>query len=278
MANTLTTNDFEFIRDLVRTRSAIVLEDNKGYLVEARLELLMRKLNITSLNDLIKSVRVNQNSQLADQVINAMTTNETSFFRDSHPFEMLKKEIIPNLIKEKQKEKTLKIWCGAASSGQEPYTIAMILKEHFAKELDGWSVSIIATDLSTDILSKAKSGVYSQLEVNRGLPAIFLVKYFEKKGLEWEIKPDVRNLIDFKIMNLIGNWIPMSNIDIVFLRNVLIYFDQDTKKNILNKISKIIQPDGYLFLGSAETLLNLNVPFERISKDASSYYSLQKRG
>ena len=276
MNSELKTADFEFIRDLVRARSAIVLEDNKSYLVEARLELLTKKISIDSLSELIKSVRIEPNGTLAQQVINAMTTNETSFFRDIHPFELLKKSIIPKLIQAKQKEKSIKIWCGAASSGQEPYTIAMLIKEHFAKELDGWKINIVATDLSTDILRKAKSGLYTQLEVNRGLPATFLIKYFQKKGLEWEIKEEVRSLIDFKSMNLIGSWLPMSGIDIVFLRNVLIYFDMETKSKIINKISKILQPEGCLFLGATETMLNLKVPFQRITSESSSYYSLQK--
>lgn len=268
----LSLQDFQFVRDLVKQRSAIVLEDNKSYLVEARLTMLLRQIGLNSLAELITQVRVNLNGPLAQRVVNAMTTNETSFFRDAHPFEVLKQQIIPQLIKSRQQEKTLRIWCAAASSGQEPYSIAMILQEYFREPLTGWKIEIIATDISDEIVASARSGIYSQLAVNRGLPIVLLMKYFQKEGLMWKINDEIRHMIDFRVMNLVGNWSLMPKFDVIFLRNVLIYFELDVKKQILEKIHRTVRPDGCLFLGATETVSNLDDLFHNAQNTESFYY------
>lgn len=274
-SESLQDNDFQFIRNLVKERSAIVLEENKAYLVESRLTSLLKKLNMSSLKELIQRARTEPNSSLTQSIVDAMTTNETSFFRDLHPFEALKKEIVAKLVSRCQKEKCLNIWCGAASTGQEPYTIAMVIKEFFP-QLHDWRINILATDLSEDVLTRARTGDYSQLEVNRGLPAPLLVKYFQKSGLTWQIKPEIRNMVEFRKLNLIESWPILPKMDLIFLRNVLIYFDPQVKSKILEKTHHVLHPDGYLFLGATETASTLNVAiplFERIQVAGSFCFS-----
>ncbi len=268
-------NDFTLICDLVLKRAGIVLEKGKEYLVDARISMLARKLGFDSISALMVKVK-SRDEQTERSVMDAMTTNETSFFRDMHPFETLKKVVIPQLLTQRAAERKLSIWCAASSTGQEPYTIAMLLKDNFPC-LASWDVTFIATDLSRDVLQKAKSGRYSQLEVNRGLPATLMVKYFKKVGLEWEIIPTVREMIDFREMNLLGPWPMLPPLDIVFIRNVLIYFNQETKVQILGRIRRLLKPDGYLFLGAAETTLNLDDQFARLPADKSGCYSLRSR-
>jgi chemotaxis protein methyltransferase CheR len=207
-----------------------------------------------------------------------MTTNETSFFRDTHPFDALRKHVLVDMLARRAAEKRLSIWCGACSTGQEPYTIALILREHFADRTDrtGWKIDILATDLSTDVLVRAREGRYSQLEVNRGLPAPLLVKHFERHGTEWRIKDDIRRLVEFRQLNLIDPIWAVGAADIVFLRNVLIYFDVPTKKAILRKVRGIMRRDGYLFLGGAETTLNIDDEFVRQSFERAGCYRLKQ--
>ncbi len=261
---TLNSNAFEYICNLVREKSAIVLEPNKTYLVESRLAPVARENGLTSVDELVEALRkpgVVAN-KLTQAVIEAMTTNETSFFRDLHPFDALRTNIVPELINKRSSERTLNIWSNACSSGQEIYTIAMILKEHFS-ELGGWKVRLIASDLSTQILEKARTGVFNQTEVNRGLPMPMLLKYFQKNGLTWQIKEEIRRMVEFRQVNLVETFPQLPAMDIVFLRNVLIYFSPETKRDILAKVKRVMRPDGYLFLGGAETTMNLNVPFNR---------------
>ena len=267
--------DFDFVSSLVLKRSAIVLEPEKNYLVESRLLPLARREGFPSIPALVAKMRSSIHGELHQKVVEAMTTNETSFFRDLNPFEALRKVVLPDIFQKRLGEKKLQIWCGASSTGQEPYTIAMILREHFAMYQD-WKINMVATDLSTDVLAKAREGCYSQLEVNRGLPAPLLVKYFERQGTEWRIKGDVRKIIDFRQLNLIDPSYAVPAADIVFLRNVLIYFDVATKKSILQKIRKVLKPDGYLFLGGAETTMNLDDSFERVNFERSGCYRIRK--
>ncbi|MDX2193591.1 MAG: protein-glutamate O-methyltransferase CheR [Gemmatimonadales bacterium] len=256
------TAEFNYIRDLVRQQSAIVIEPGKEYLVESRLASLARGEGFASVEQFIAQLRSRPQNGLHRRVIDAMTTNETSFFRDVHPFDALRQVVIPELAARRQAEKTLTIWCGACSSGQEPYTIAMVLRE-LGHPFPGWTVRVVATDLSTEMLERAKGGRYSQLEVNRGLPAAFLVKYFQKTGAEWSVKDELRKLIDFRPINLAEPWAGMPSCDIVFMRNVLIYFDVPTKRDILGRVRRLLRPDGYLFLGGAETTLNLDDSYRR---------------
>jgi len=269
----LTTEDFDYVVKLVHDVSAIVLEPEKVYLVEARLIPVARREGFDSIGGLINKVREPAGAPLREKVVEAMTTNETSFFRDIAPFEALKQHVLPELIESRAGKRQLNIWCAASSSGQEPYTIAMTLRENFP-ELNDWNITFLATDLSLEMLERAKEGYYSQLEINRGLPAPMLVKYFEKEGPEWRVKEELRNMITFQQLNLIGDWPAMPVIDIIFVRNVLIYFDVEIKRQILANMQKRMAPDGFLFLGSAETTLNIAEDFKRVKFDRGACYRL----
>jgi chemotaxis protein methyltransferase CheR len=269
-ATNVSTVDFDFIRNLVRTKSAIVLESGKEYLVQARLLPVARKQGLDDISALVDKLK-RGDAALTTEVVEAMTTNETSFFRDVHPFEALREDVIPELAAKRATQRRLNIWSAAASTGQEAYTIAMTLREH-CPQLAGWTVSILGTDLSTEVLAKASEGRYAQIEVNRGLPAPMLVKYFDRAGPAWKVKPDLRKMVEFKQMNLIGPWPTLPKMDVVFLRNVLIYFDVDTKRQILDRVRKVMAPDGYLFLGGAETTLQFEGMFERVARARGNCY------
>ncbi|MCC6510601.1 MAG: protein-glutamate O-methyltransferase CheR [Pirellulaceae bacterium] len=272
---TLTGSSFTFISDLVRERSAIVLEPGKSYLVESRLSPVAREQGLHSVDELVDALRRPGAQALTRKVVEAMTTNETSFFRDLHPFEALKTSILPELINNRARERTLSIWSNACSSGQEVYTIAMILREHFP-QLTGWKVRLIASDLSTQILAKARQGIFNQTEVNRGLPLPMLLKYFQKSGLTWQVKDEIRNMVEFCEINLVEAWPVLPPMDVIFLRNVLIYFSPETKKEILGKARQVLRPDGYMFLGGAETTMNLDSAFDRVTVGKATCYRIGK--
>jgi chemotaxis protein methyltransferase CheR len=267
--------DFDFVSSLVLRRSAIVLEPEKNYLVESRLAPLARREGFASINEMVGKMRASSHNELHQRVVEAMTTNETSFFRDLNPFEALRQLALPELFERRAAQRELVIWCGASSTGQEPYTIAMVLKEHFPN-LANWKIKVVATDLSTDVLAKARRGRYSQMDVSRGLPAPLLVKYFQRQGTEWELREDVRRMVEFRQLNLIDPIWGIASADIVFLRNVLIYFDVTTKKTILQKIRRVLRPDGFLFLGGAETTMNLDDAYERVNYERSGCYRIRK--
>jgi len=269
----LSQNDLNYIRELIQRHSAIVLDQDKTYLIETRLDPLARKMGLTSLQDLMAALRANLSNDFQHQVVEAITTHETSFFRDIHPFAALKTVILPELIAKRPPGQRLMIWCAACSSGQEPYSIAMLVHEHFPA-LAGSRLRIIATDLSDAILARAREGLYSQIEVNRGLPAALLVKYFTKQGLQWRIKSEIRRMVEFQQGNLAATWPFLPQMDLIFIRNVLIYFGVDTKKAILAKVRGILKPDGYLFLGSSETTLTLDAAFEPVSIGKTLCYQL----
>jgi chemotaxis protein methyltransferase CheR len=271
---TLNLTEFNFIRRLVLEQSAIVLEADKGYLVESRLMPLARREGFPSLNHFVQKLQVEPLQALHRQAVEAMTTNETSFFRDFQPFEALKKVVLPDIITRRSAERELNIWSAASSSGQEPYSLAMLIRENFPK-LASWKVRILATDLSTDILARASEGRYSQLEVNRGLPAPLLVKYFQKRGCDWYLRDDIRSMVDYKVVNLANAWPFLPLMDIVLIRNVLIYFGVETKKEILAKVRRVLKPDGYFFLGAAETTLNLDDSFERVPIERATCYRIR---
>ena len=264
-------DSFSYICSLILQRSAIVLEENKAYLVESRLTPVVREHGLSSIDALVGRLRGSSDSPLHKQVVEALTTNETSFFRDMHPFDGLRLAILPELIRKRAAVKTLNFWCGAASTGQEPYTICMVLREHFPV-LKDWTIRFLATDLSQQVLQRARDGLFNQCEVNRGLPAPLMVKYFTKKGLQWQIKDELRSMVQFAELNLNNPWPVMAPLDLVFLRNVLIYFSMETKKEILGKMRKVLAPDGYLFLGGAETTLNLDDSYQRIQADKAVFY------
>jgi chemotaxis protein methyltransferase CheR len=271
----ISTADFDFIRMMVREQAAIVLETGKEYLVEARIGPLASREGLSSLHDLVEALRKDPGNGLRKKVVDAMTTNETFFFRDVEPFEVIKKNILPEIMAARASTRKLNLWCGASSTGQEPYSVAMMLREHFP-QLATWEINYLATDIAGDVVEKARAGRYGQIEVNRGLPVTYLMKYFQKQGLEWEIKESIRRMVTFKEMNLIKPWPAIPPQDIIMLRNVLIYFDVDTKKTILRKMRELLRPDGYLFLGGAETTLNLDEQFERVPFERAGCYRLKK--
>lgn len=271
----LTLHDFNFLRQLIRERSAIVFGPGKEYLVETRLAHIIKTHHFDSINDLVDKIRTDENEELLDEVIDALTTNETYFFRDIHPFEALRENVIPQLIKKRQTTKKLNLWCAATSSGQEPYSIAIIIREHFP-QIKEWEINFMATDISLDMLKRSKKGRFSQLEMNRGLPAAYMVKYFDRHGLEWEAKPILKNMIRFSRFNLSEPFPLLPLMDIVFMRNVLIYFSVEMKKKILAELIKVMRKDGFLFLGGAETTLNLNPAFEKLDYQLSGCYFLNQ--
>ena len=266
--------DFDFVSALVRQSSAIVLAPGKEYLVESRLLPLVKTAGVADVAQFVAALRRQPSGPLRSQVVEAMTTNETSFFRDAHPFTALATTILPELIKARAATRTINIWCGAASSGQEPYSIAMLIDEALAG-CPGWTVRLLATDISAQMLERTRTGVYSQLEVNRGLPAPKLVKYFRREGSGWQVDQRLRSMVQTRLMNLDAPWPSMPAVDLIFLRNVLIYFDVPTKQRILGRVRATLKPDGYLFLGGAETTLNIDNGFERTQIGPAPAYRLR---
>ncbi len=258
----LATMEIDFLKQLIAQRSGNVISSNQDYLLESRLIPVAKSAGLANVHALVAELRKQPGSVLPERVAEAMTINETSFFRDMSPFDALKETVIPTLLQKRAATKSLSIWCGASSSGQEPYTIAMTLREHFS-ELGAWDVNIHATDLSEEMVKRTQEGTYNQFEVNRGLPASMLLRHFERAGTQWRARPELRRMIEARRMNLTSAWPTTAQYDIVFLRNVMIYFDQPAKERILNRIHKVLRPDGYLFLGGGETLITLNVPFHR---------------
>ena len=271
----ISAQDFKYISDLVYKNAGIVLGSGKEYLVDLRLKHVVQKNSFEDIGSMVKKIRFQSFlNDIHQAIIDALTTNETSFFRDLHPFQTLQKSILPEIIKNNQNTRKLSIWCAACSSGQEPYTIAMILRDHFPSVVQNWDVKILATDLSDDVLSRARNGVYNKLEVNRGLPAVMLVKYFSKDCTSWTVKDDIKRLINFKKLNLIPPFAAMPQMDVIFMRNVLIYFDLKTKEQILSKVKRLMMPSSYFFLGSTESMLNVNNSFRRVEIDKTSCYQL----
>jgi chemotaxis protein methyltransferase CheR len=253
---------FEFVRRLVLQQSAIVIDPGKEYLVESRLGPLARDHGFADIGGLVDAMRKGTDKRFDRDVVEAMTTNETSFFRDLHPFEALRSDVLPGLIKARADRRALRIWCAACSTGQEPFSIAMTILEHFPA-LANWDVKILATDLAETILARGRDASFSQLEINRGLPAPLLVKYFAKEGTRWQVKPQLRKLVEFRQLNLAAKWSGMTAVDVVFLRNVLIYFSVETKRQILGAVQQLLARDGVLFLGTAETTLGICDDYEK---------------
>ncbi len=272
----LSKSDFEYLRILIKQKAGIILEDGKETLVEQRISPLMIQDKIASPEAFVTLLKSNPNHLLHQKFVDVLTTNESFFFRDWYPFEAFRKMVMPDIISKRLKDQKINIWFGASSSGQEPYSIAMLIDQHFPT-LANWKINMIGTDLSTEMVRRCKSGRYNQTEVSRGLPAAFLIKYFQKIGGEFVINDAMRAKIDFKQMNLLGNWGPItSDLDVVFLRNVLIYFDLETKRTILKNINNLLKPGGYLFLGAAESTLNLVDCFERVQSEGAMFYKSKK--
>lgn len=273
-ASSLNAEALAFVCKLVRDRSAIELDASKSYLVEARLSTLARQHGFASTTELVQEIREKRNLVLGNQLVEAMTTNETSFFRDIHPFDALRHTILPELRALRATQRSLNIWSAACSTGQELYSVAMLLREH-CPELTTWQIDLRGTDLSDEVLERARQACFSQIEVNRGMPAPLLLKYFERDGMHWRLRTDLRSMARFDKLNLIESWPAMPVMDVVFLRNVLIYFAPETKKAILQKVRKVMAPHGVLFLGAAETTINLDASFERVQIANSVFYRLR---
>ena len=269
----ITTAEFNYIRGLLKERSALLLERGKEYLVESRLETLARQEGFSSLRHLVENLRTHPSTELHRKVVEAMMTHETSFFREIRVFDLFRKTILPQILSLRARQRTLNLWCAACSGGQEPYSFAMLMREHFPC-LRSWNVKFIASDISRATLARARAGRYTQLEVNRGLPANLLVKYFKKCGAEWEIVPEIRRMVDFREINLIHPWPSLARMDGIFMRNVLIYLDGETKKNILRRAAQLLEKGGVVLLGAAETTANLDDSFEPVSSDGAVYFRL----
>ena len=256
----MTPPDYEYLRKLLKDRSGLDLSADKQYLIESRLLPLSRKSGLAGISELVQKMK-GGSAAIIDQVVEAMTTNETFFFRDKVPFDHFRQSIMPEMLQARAGRKSLRIWCAAGSTGQEPYSLAMCLKE-MSGMLAGWWVEIIATDLSQEVLEKSKAGLYSQFEVQRGLPIQMLVKYFKQTGEFWQINAEIRAMVQHRQLNLLHDFSGLGAFDVIFCRNVLIYFDQDTKINIFNRLAKTTEQDGFLVLGAAETVVGLTDVFK----------------
>jgi chemotaxis protein methyltransferase CheR len=260
----MTPTDYDYLRKLLRERSGLVLSADKEYLVESRLLPVARRAGLSGLADLVLELKKGRRSEpLAADVVEAMTTNETFFFRDKRPFEHFRDIMIPALMAARANVRRLRIWCAATSTGQEPYSLAMYLRE-MAPRLAGWRIEIVGTDLSRDVLAKARSGIYSHFEVQRGLPIALLIRYFTRIGDTWQIAPDIRTMVQFRSLNLLSDFNHLGIFDVVFCRNVLIYFDQATKTDVLDRVARVMSHDGHLVLGAAETVVGLTDSFRPV--------------
>ena len=266
----MTPGDFDYLRQFLRERSGLVLAVEKQYLAESRLLPVARRNAMSTLGELIQRLRSRAPASLCAQVVEAMTTNETFFFRDKIPFEHFRDTIMPTLLVARAREKRIRIWCTAASTGQEPYSLAMTIKMMGAA-IAGYRIEILATDLASEVLEKAKAGIYSQFEVQRGLPVQLLVKFFDQIGDTWQLAPELRSMVQFRPLNLLNDFSVLGYFDVVFCRNVLIYFDQENKVTVLNRISRQMSEDGYLVLGAAETVIGLTEAFKPLSDKRGLY-------
>jgi chemotaxis protein methyltransferase CheR len=269
--NTVTPDDFNLVRRVVHEGAAIVLEDGKEYLVESRLLPVARQRGLSSVAELVQWLRKDPAGELRTVVVEALTTNETSFFRDGRPFQALADEILPGLIASRAAERQLTVWSAACSSGQEVYSTAIVLQNALA-DRPGWRPRIIASDVSQAMVDRTREGLYSQLEVNRGLPVQGLMQHFTREGTQWRVHDSLRAMVETRQMNLAAPWPALPRMDLVLLRNVMIYFDTATKRRILGNVRSLLRPGGFLLLGGSETTLNLDQQFERVSFGNMSAY------
>jgi chemotaxis protein methyltransferase CheR len=269
----LSSASFEYVRTLLRQRSGHFLEDDKAYLVETRLLALARRHGFLSVEELVLRLRKEAKERLLDEVVEAMAINETFFFRDGRPFEVLRQAVLPELIQRRAASRRLNIWSAACSSGQEPYSVAILLRHHFPT-LSGWTIRLVASDLSTRMLERARQGRYSDLEVSRGLSSDLRHRYFHKRADGWHIRDDIRRMVEFRPINLGSAWPHLPPLDLVLMRNVLIYFDLPTRQQVLARLRRAMQPNGYLMLGGAETTHNLDDNFLPVSFGQVSFFQL----
>jgi chemotaxis protein methyltransferase CheR len=262
--------NYRFLQEYVRTQVGIVLEDNKHYLFETRLTPILKHHGLASLNDLCTILRAKRDIGLSHEVVEAMTTNETYFFRDPAQYEAIRTVLLPRLARERRETKTLRFWSAAASTGQEAYSLAMLLLQ---QGLEDWKFEILGTDFSPKVLERARAGVYQQIELNRGLPAALITKYFHRRGTEWQLNEKVRKMVRFETIDLRHNLRSLGPFDLVFCKNVMIYFDDDTKRQIMKDLHSTLHRGGWLLLGGAETALGLENRFERQIVGTATVYT-----
>jgi chemotaxis protein methyltransferase CheR len=263
--------EFLFVSGILLRESGVVLESDKNYLIETRLDALAKREGLRSVSELIQILRKHSHPPLIKKVVSALTTHTTSFYRDLHPFEALKQSIIPELMADRANSRGLNLWSAACSSGQEPYSLAILLRESFP-ELKRWATYFLATDISAEALEHARKGAYRPADINRGLPARQLIAHFTQTAGEWFIHPEIRNSIDFRELNLAADWPPLPQMDLILMRNVLIYFGVQNKKKILQRALQLLRPNGYLMLGTTETTLGLDDRFESVTVGKSVFF------
>jgi chemotaxis protein methyltransferase CheR len=263
--------DYDFIRKCLKERSGLVLSADKQYLVESRLLPVARKAGFTNLGELVIALKNANDSLLMTSVVEAMTTNESFFFRDKTPFDHFRQTIMPALLSARRGSRAIRIWCAAASNGQEPYSLAICLREMEA-DIAGWNIEILATDLSNDVLDRARRGLYTQFEVQRGLSIQLLIKYFAQTGELWQIAPELRAMVKCRQLNLLTDFSSLGTFDVIFCRNVMIYFDEPEQKRLVEKFYRCLNPEGYLFVGHAESLFGLTKKFHMIHESNATVY------
>lgn len=252
--------DFDIYKDLLKEKSGLMITQDKAYLLESRLTPIAGKWDFSSLDLMTAHLRGVPEPKLIDEIVEAMTTNETSFFRDMRPFDTFRDVVMPYLLQSRIHERKFRIWCAAASSGQEPYSLAMLLQSQ-KNQFSRWKIDMLATDISKDILEAAKRGLYSQFEVQRGLPVQMLLEHFKQVDDRWQISDEIKRMVDFRQFNLLDNMAGFGEMDVIFCRNVLIYFDETDKADILARMAKQLKNDGFLFLGGSETVLGITDEF-----------------
>jgi len=262
--------DYDFLRKCLKARSGLVLSGDKEYLVESRLLPVARRAGFANLGELVGALKAAPDAALMTTVVEAMTTNESLFFRDKTPFEHFRLTVMPALLAARRASRSIRIWCAAASTGQEPYSLAMCLKE-MERDIAGWRIDLLGTDLSGDVLEKARAGLYTQFEVQRGLPIQSLIKHFTQSGELWQIAPELRAMVKYRQLNLLRDFSSLGTFDLVFCRNVLIYFDADTKVDVLTRMAQITAGDGFLVLGAAETVVGLTDRFKMVPDKRGLY-------
>jgi chemotaxis protein methyltransferase CheR len=266
----VTPADYDFLRKCLKERSGLVLSAEKQYLVESRLLPVVRRAGLAGLGELVVALKTGRHDALMTAVVEAMTTNESFFFRDKVPFDHFRSIVMPALIAARQSVRTIRIWCAAASTGQEPYSLAMCIKQ-MEREIAGWRFEILATDLSNEVLEKARQGLYSQFEVQRGLPIQLLVRHFTQIGEMWQIAPELRAMVKYRQFNLLTDFSQFGRFDLIFCRNVLIYFNQETKIDVLNRLAQVTAGDGFLVLGAAESVVGLTTSFKVVGDKHGLY-------
>lgn len=269
--------EYAMVRQLLHQRTGILLEGGKEYFVELRLGALANEEGFGSVQELLDSLATEEAwGVLHRRVVESLAISETSFFRDLHPFEALRLHVLPELVQRRHPDRALNLWCAAAASGQEPYSVAMLLREHFP-QLSTWKLQLVASDFSAPMLKRCREGAYSQIEINRGLPAPYMLRYFRKDGTEWRVRDEVRAMIEFRELNLAAAWPALPPMDIVLLRNVLIYLDGETRRSVLRKLLRVLRPDGWLFVGGGETTLTLDDSFEPVTLGRTVAYRPRPR-